>query len=426
MATETQIYSFINGVSEQALGAAAVTAVDTAGLVALGRAVMSTDESISAFYSSLMNAVGRTYALYRSLPENRTGIMREPLEFGAILRTLEVSKIARTVQNDSWDSNNPITAKIYNDTTKAVAEYFEARGVFEIETKVVYDFQLRTAFESAAALAGFVDMVFQDMYNGMELAIRNMENTTICTAIALASTKETEATTCINLLATYNKDFGKTLTAAAALRDPDFLRYAAAEIKKHKKNMEDPSVHYNVKGYERWTPADRSNVHVLGQFAANLSTYLQSDTFHNEMVALPGYQERSFWQGIGDNTIADRSKVSIERDDLAAELNGVIAFVFDYDAIAVMVDFIRTKSDYKPKYEHTEYYHKADWASLVRSSQQMCVFYIDDYAPIVHEEPADWAQKALTDYYVKNLLGEYTLNASADFDEDKQYYKKVN
>lgn len=426
MALAEQIFTFINAVTNQALGNTGVVATDTSSLVALGREVMADEGSISKFYSALANQIGRTYVAYRALPENRLGLMRTPLEFGAILRTLEIKTIARTQSNASWDSNNPITEQIFQDTTDVVAEYFEARGTFEITPKVVYDFQLKTAFSDAASLGAFVDMIFQDMYNGMELAIRDMENTTLCTAIALCASVETEKQTCINLLATYNKDFGKTLTAAAAYRDPDFLRYAAAEIKKHKKYMEDPSVFYNPKGYETWTPAEACQVHMLEHFASNLTTYLQSDTFHSEMVALPSYRERSYWQGIGDNSVADRAKVSIENGDLAAELNGVLAFIFDYDMVAIMVDFIRTKSDYKPRFEHTEYYHKADWASCVRGSKQGIVFYIDDYAPIVKEEPADWASKALTDYYVKNMLGEYTLNTESTFSTDKTYYKKVN
>lgn len=425
----SQIYSFINTVSAMALGSSAVAAVNTEDLVSLGETVLSNAESTSAFYNALASQIGRTYALYRSLPEQRLGIQRTPLEFGAILRTLEVSTIAQAKSNDSWDATNPITETIMQDTTAAMCTYDSKRGTWEVATKVIYDFQLRTAFSDAESMAAFIDMIFIDMYNGMELAIRDLENTTICTGITLAASYEGSRMTAINVLHAYNVAFNKTLKATAALRDADFLRYAAAEIKKHKKYMEDPSKLYNPAGYDRWTPSDECQVQVLEEFAANCATYLQSNTFHDEMVKLPTYRERSFWQGIGDGSTASRSYVSISRGSGLTEttesVNGVLAYIFDNDAMAIMIDFIRTKSDYKARYEHTEYYHKADWASLVRGTQQMLVFYMDDYylSPPSASDVTNWAT-AYTSYFTKNEDGTYTA-ATSTYSATTAYYKKT-
>lgn len=427
-----QIYTFLNTVTSAALGKTAIAAVDTTSLVSLGHQVLADAQSISAFYSSLATQIGRIYSLYRLLTEQRLGFERTPLEFGAILRTLEVATVARTQANESWDNSNPITETIANDTTAAVATYDAKRGTFAIETKVIYDYQLREAFTDAASMASFIDMVFNDMYNGMELAIRDCENTTEATAIAICYPYELTTNCAINLLKEYDLAFNKTLAAADALRDPDFLRFAAAEIKKHKKYMEDPSVLYNVAGYERWTPSEDLQLHVLEEFAANTATYLQSSTFHDEMVKLPTYRERSFWQAISAGTTADRSKVMITRSDdplnpVTITVNGVLAFAFDRNAIAIMIDYIRTRSDYKPKYEHTEYYHKADWGSIVRASQQMCLFYIDDYYPVVVSaaDQSNWAN-VYTNYYTRNdATGTYSA-ATSTFDSTATYYKKLN
>lgn len=425
-----QIKNFIIGVASQALGAAAVSAVNTEDFVSLGDLVLSSAESTSAFYSGLANQIGRTYALYRSLPENRLGIQRTPLEFGAILRTIEIGDIASYKDNDSWDATNPITETILQDTTDAICTYDSRRGTWEVATKVIYDFQLKTAFADAESMAAFVDLVFQDMYNSMELAIRQLENTTICTGIALAASYEATTNCAVNILHAYNLAFNKTLQAEDALRDADFLRYAAAEIKKHKKYMEDPSKLYNVAGYDRWTPSDEMQVQVLEEFAANTATYLQSNTFHDEMVKLPSYRERSFWQGIGSGSTADRSLVSISRgsglDETTFTCNGVIAYLFDYNAMAITVDFIRTKSDYKARYEHTEYYHKADWASLVRGTQQMMVFYIDNYymATPSAADITDWSNQYVNYYTKDNSDGSYDA-ATSTYDADAQYFKKT-
>lgn len=426
-----QIYTFLNAVTQQAMGEAAITAVDTTSLVSLGSQVLADVQSTSAFYAALASQIGRTYSLYRSLEEKRLGFERTPVEFGAILRTLEVKKIARSKANESWDNTNPITDVVEQDTTDVICTYFADRGTWSIDTKVIYDFQLREAFTDAASMAAFIDLVFQDMYNAMEQNIRNCENTTEATAITLCAGHELDTNCCINLLKAYNEAFNKTLAASAALRDEDFLRFAAAEIKKHKKYMEDPSALYNISGCERWTPSEDMQLHVLEQFAANTATYLQSSTFHDELVKLPQYRERSFWQGVGTGTTEDRAKVSVTRSDdplnpITVTLNGVIAFCFDRDAIGIMIDYIRTRSDYKPKFEHTEYYHKADWGSFVRPTQQMCVFYIDDYAPVTvsASDVTNWAS-VYANYYTKNADGTYTA-ATSTYSATTQYYKKVN
>ena len=428
-ADAAQIYSLLNTVAGMALGKAAVSVVNTEGLVSLGETVLSTTDNTSAFYSALSSVIGRTYSAYRALPEVRNGLMRTPLEFGGILRKLDISTIARNIANDSWDNSASITETIKNDTTAAVCHYYSDRGTFEIETKVIYDYQLKAAFTDETSMAAFIDMIFQDMYNGMELDIRNCENLTISTAIAMASRYELTTNCCINILYQYNQAFGKTLQAEDALRDADFLRYAAAEIKKHKKFMEDPSALYNVAGYEKWTPDSECNILVYEEFAANTATYLQSSTFHDEIVKLPRYREKSFWQGAGDGTSASRTQVLIERGATGYEVdtavNGVIACMYDTETMGIMIDYVRTKSDYKPKYEHTEYYHKADWASYVAPGQQICVFYIDNYYPVTvpAADVTNWAT-AYTAYYTKdNTDGTYDA-ATSTYGATTQYYKK--
>lgn len=428
-ADAAQIYSLLNTVAGMALGKAAVTIVNTQGLVSLGETVLSTSDNTSAFYSALSSVIGRTYSAYRALPEVRNGLMRTPLEFGGILRKLDISTIARNIANDSWDNTNPITETIKNDVTAAVCHYYSDRGTFEIETKVIYDYQLKAAFTDEASMAAFIDMIFQDMYNGMELSIRNCENLTIATAIAMASRYELTTNCCINILYQYNQAFSKTLQAEDALRDADFLRYAAAELKKHKVFMEDPSALYNVAGYEKWTPDSECNIIVYEEFAANTATYLQSSTFHDEMVKLPRYREKSFWQGAGDGTSASRTQILIERGESGSEVdtavNGVIACMYDTETMGIMIDYVRTKSDYKPRYEHTEYYHKADWASYVAPGQQICVFYIDNYYPLAvpAADVTNWAT-AYVNYFTKdNTDGSYDA-ATSTYDSKAQYYKK--
>ena len=135
---------------------------------------------------------------------------------------------------------------------------------------------------------------------------------------------------------------------------------------------------FNDDDLERHTPKDMQVVNVLADFAARLDAYLQSDTFHNELTKLPNYKPVPYWQGSGTSySFADTSKISVNYDGVTdVEVNGVIAVVYDRDAMGVTVDNKRTKSIYNPREEYTNYFYKADMGFYNDMSENGVVFYI--------------------------------------------------
>lgn len=423
--TVTQLYSFINEVTKGIVGLQKIKVVDTESFVSLGQAVLATDTDVNAFYSALAARIGRTAFLSRVLELN-DDIERDPLDFGAALQKISISSISRTVSNDSWKTTGGSLAYT-QDATKIFATVYTNKGTFEMETKVIYDYQLKDGFTSEINMAALTDLIFTDMYNGMTLAKMGLVDTTVCTAAALACSTETTKKTCINLLTAYNQMFPTvTISAENALYNADFLKFAGSEIRKYTKKLRKPSVLYNTLGHEKWTAESDLSIRMLADFVDKTQTYLSASTYHNELLELPGYKEVDYWQGKGNTDDFEQvSMINVENGDIAECINGVVAIAHDREAMAITTDFVRTKSMYLPKQEHTEYYHKADYGAYVSPCENCIVFYIDDYykVPLVKTQPADWST---ADYYTKDLTDGTYSAAAATFDADEQYYKKNN
>lgn len=388
-----QIYSMLNSMSGAIVGTENMAVTDTASFISFGRVVLSTDDNKDSCYQAMVDRIGRTIVLYEKLTADNLVERMDTLQFGAVLQTIETKSIANASQNNSWiygvgnviEQQNPFEV-IKSDETDLLVQYFSRRATWEIDKKV-YDIQLNDAFTNETTFSAFVEMIFQDMYNAMELAKNDLQHGVISTAIASAihaGTKELNPipTMARNLLLEYNTLTNQSLTVATCLMSKEFLRYCAKEILLVVKKMRDPSVFYNELGAVKWH--ENPQVRILTNYATASDAYLSADTYHKELVALPNYDTVNYWQARGtDDSFDTVSKVHITVHDgdadttgTVVEQSGVIAYVCDPRRQGYMFDRVRTKSIYNPASECTDYFHKADQGFYINRARNGVVFYI--------------------------------------------------
>lgn len=374
-----QVYSLINAVSNEALGKSAITVKDTSTLVSLGKTVLATDTTKDIFYNKLADRIGRVYIKARAyMTDARKGMVKQPLDFGIALQKIQVKDIASAKNNDSWGNQvNPFSKQ--KDTTAIEQRIFSVLGVWEVETKIIYDHQLNSAFKNEVNMASFVNMIFTDMYNAMEFQLEQASK--LCKATAIATCiKSNKGTVKRNLLAEYNLVADTVLTVDNCLTDVSFLKYATKEINLAIKRMQKMTQLFTpADGYTRFSKKEDIIIDIIDLFAVSEQSYLQADTFHKELVSLPLYNEVDNWQGAGTSyAFEDVTSINVqcEGDQEATQQSGIIAFVRDADACGIMIDNIRTKSIYNPASECNNYFHKADWGMYVDDSEQMIVFYV--------------------------------------------------
>lgn len=381
--TANQIYQLVNAVTQEALGASALTVKDTSSFISLGKEVLKTDTTKDAFYNKLADRIGRVYIKYRRyVTDARKGLFMQPLDFGIALQKIQVKKVGSAENNQSWgNQTSPFSQD--KDPTDIEQKIFSKMGTWQVETKIIYDVQLNSAFKDEASFGSFVNMIFNDMYNAMELQLQNLANLARATAIAQCL-KSNKATVKRNLLDEYktNVDATSTLTAADCLYDVDFLKYATKEINLVTKRIQQMSELFVPAGaYDRFVPESEIMIDILSEFETSAASYLQADTFHKELVALPnGMNTVNFWQSPGtDYSLENTSTINInDADGDTTEQSGVICFVHDREAIGVMIDRIRTKSQYNAICEMNNYSHKADWGMFTDPTEVAVVFYVAD------------------------------------------------
>lgn len=378
MATVNQIYALVNDAADEALGTSAITVKDTATLVALGDKVLSSATDKEAFYKSLTDRIGRTVIAVRAYQASSRSVKRDDMEWGLIYQKISYKKI-EAVENPTWETNtqaNPFDVEI---KTEAVQKLFTVMSTYSFEDSLP-DGQLFTAFTSASAMGAFISGIYTNMYNYMAIAEENLANLAVATNIAGVLAKG-NAPQKRNLLNEFNTKFSQSLTVADCLTNGNFLKYASREIALVTKNMTKMSTIYNCDDMPRFTSKDKQVVEVLGQFASATASYLEADTYHNEMVKLPGYEEVVYWQAEGTDGFAfdDVSKINIENSHIgedAVEQGGIIAFIHDYDSCASIITNRRSGSVYNPRAERYNVFEKADKGYAVDLSENAVVFYV--------------------------------------------------
>lgn len=381
MSTVNQIYGIINDVAKQTFGETAVTVVDTSTLVALGDAVLKSDENTENFTNTLVDRIGRTiFSIRAYTTDNAEGMVREPFEYGCILQKIYVD-LPDAKENNSWEIGKsdytPTFAPVIKSKIKQ--KLFNKQTTWEIDVTIP-DFMFRTAFTSPTEMAVLIDAIFTSMENMMQIALENNKNLTRANFIAhkLKSNKPCGA---INLLEKYNELTKQTLSVDECMRDLGFLKWSTQQINLWAKRLSKMSTLFNDEGYKRFTPQNDLIVNVLQDYDSAVNSYLQSDTYHNEMTKIASsYSTVPYWQGSGENYgFADTSKINVKIDDTnEVEETGILAVMYDRDAMGVTITERRGATQRNNKDEYTDYFNKATYGYFNDLSENGIVFYVKE------------------------------------------------
>lgn len=377
MSTVKQIYSIVNDVAKMTYGESAVAVVDTASFISLGDKVLNSATDTELFTNKLVDRIGKTVFSVRRYEGMSGGVVRHPFEFGCILQKIYVD-LPEAKQNNAWEIGKgdytPSYAPVIKPSVKQ--KLFDKISTWEIDVTIP-DFMLRTAFTNETAMATFIDAIFVALDNMMIVALDNNADLTRASFIArkLHGGKPCGA---INLLKEYNTLTKAGLTVEGALRNTEFLKWASMQINLWVNRMVKMSSLFNEEGYRRHTPKENLVVNVLQDFASATNTFLQSDTFHNELTKLPNYETVPYW--IGSGTSYDFNSTSLVNVKLSNTVTvnqtGVIAVAYDFEALGVTMKERRTTTERNNKDEYTNYYNKANIGYFNDMSENGIVFYL--------------------------------------------------
>lgn len=376
MATVNQIYTIVNDSAREALGKNAIAVKDTSSLISLGDKVLSSAEDKDAFYKALTDRIGATAIAVRAYRAKERSVMKNDMEWGIAYQKISY-KWRDSVANPSWITDTQANPFDVEPATEAVQKIFSVLGTYSFEDSLP-DQQLRTAFLSAEKMGAFISGIYTNMRNALEIANEDLANLAIATLMATAISSE-KATQKRYLLDEYNTANNSKLTEAQALKDADFLKYASREINLVVKRIQKMSLLFNSEDIPRHTPEDKLVIEVLADFATATASYLEADTYHKELIALPHYEEVAFWQGSGTTfAFSDVSSIDVQHDSVNSgeevKASGIIACVHDIEAASSIIYNRRSASIYNPRAERYNIFEKADKGFAVDPSENCVVF----------------------------------------------------
>lgn len=394
----TQIYTLINNVSGEVLGKTGIVTEDLKGIVDLGKEVFN-QNAVDNYVKSLVNHIGKVIFVNRPYAGKVPSVLMDAWEFGSVLEKISAD-VPEAEENDTWNLKDGQTYSqdVFHKPT-VTAKFFNSKVTFEVPVSIT-ERQVKESFSNAAQLNGFISMIYAAVEKSMTikadaLIMRTINNMIAETVLAdaqafgaaaagdMAGVDLSSASTarCVNLLKLYNDKTGATtkLTAAKAITDPDFIRFASYVMGTYADRLQSISTLFNVGGKERFTPKDMLHVVLLSEFAKAAQTYLYSDTFNRGDVLLPQAETVPFWQGSGQNyEFASAGNINIkESGGKAVEISGVLGVMFDRDALGVCNLDRRVTTNYNAKAEFFNNYYKFDAGYFNDTNENFVVFFIE-------------------------------------------------
>ena len=381
-----QIYTLVNDVTGEILGKNDILKEDLSNVVDMGKELFSNTE-VDNYVKSLVNRVGKTVFVNRKYSGKVPSILMDSWEFGSVLQKISAD-LPNATENESWELENGTSYDpniFYKPTVSA--KFYNSKVTFEVPLSFT-EKQVKESFNSASELNAFISMLYNAVEKSMTVKTDALIMRTINNMIAQTVDGDTSGVRAVNLLKNYNTLKGlsgaNALKANKALTDPDFLKYASMQIALYADRLGTMSTLFNQGGKERFTPKDMLHIVLLSDYAQSTKTYLESDTFNDELVKLPTAETVPYWQGSGTSfefTKTSKIDVTIRTSNgntKDVSVSGVIGVMFDRDALGVSNLDRRVTTNYNPKAEFFSNWYKFDCGYFNDLNENFVVFYIAD------------------------------------------------
>lgn len=389
-----QIAQFTNDILPEITGESNVINEDLSNIVDAGTAILSSATNKENYMNKMCDRIARFEISNRLFDVEFPSLFRENYEWGSAREVVDID-LLDAIETQSWQL---VDSQEYPDNlfygVDADVKFYNSKTTFTVPVSRT-DVQLRTAFLNANEYISFI--------NGLEIAVRNTltlrknalarrvinsrMGDTIAHDYPAAAYTASSGQMAINLLYLYNSGpnaGGTALTQADALTNINFLKFAAKTIANISSYMKAPSKAFNISGRVKNTSVAYMHTILLQDFKANLEFYLDSNTFHEEYVALKNMgtvETTPFWQAIGTGsdayTFGQISKIDVKTaGGNTVALDGIVGVIYDHYSCGITQENPRTTAHYVSSAEFINEWYKEDASYFQNDNEQCVVFFI--------------------------------------------------
>lgn len=389
----SQIADILNSISKEVLGESAIQTEDLTNIVDMGKEIFSVTDTDN-YVKSLINHIGKVIFTDRKYSGRVPSVLMDSWEFGSVLEKVSAD-IPEAEENESWKLNDRSSydPNIFYKPSVSV-KFFNSRTTFEVNISFA-EKQVKESFSNAEQMNGFLSMLLDSVEKSISIkldslimrTINNMTAQTLLDAnsnsnVTTSNQGSIDGVRAVNLLKRYNTANGlsgaNALTVDKALLSKEFLRFASKEISLYIDRLKSASTLFNIGGKVRFTPDEMLHVVMLSDFVASSEMYLDSDTFHNELVKLPNMERVADWQGSGTSfSFSDVSSIDVKTENnKTVKAGGILAVLFDRDSLGVSNLEKRVQTNFNPKGEFYTNFYKNDCGYFNDLNENFVTFFI--------------------------------------------------
>lgn len=374
-----QIHEIMNTVTNEIIGKSDLVAEDLSNIVDVGKELLD-NTSVDNYVKTLVNRIGKVIFVSRPYSGNVPSVLMDNWDYGAVVEKIN-AEMPEATENASWEltDGTDYSPNVFYKPTVST-KFFNNKVTFEIDMSFT-EMQVRESFSSATEINSFLSMLYNAVEKSFTVKVDGLIMRTINNMIG--ETFDADKNTnikAVNLLKLYNDKFGTTLTAEKSITDKEFIRFASMTMALYTDRMSRLSTLFNIGGKDRFTSADMLHVVMLSDFKASANSYLQSDTFNNEFTKLPSAETVPYWQGSGTDFAFNKvSAINVKTSSgKTVAKSGILAVMFDRDAVGVSNLNKRVTTNYNPKGEFYNNFFKLDCGAFNDLNENFVVFYVEN------------------------------------------------
>ena len=366
-----QIYTILNDVMLEVTGqntadegdpAAFILQEDLSNIVDMGKTLFDNTYWKDNYVKAMIDRIGREVFVDRTYEGYAPRVLRDSWEYGSIMSKTRC-KIFDAKANPSWNLSAGTTVNQFEFTPPDVTQkFYNSKTAWQIDCSFT-DVQLRESFTSPAAMNRFISMIENRIQTSMTIYIDSLIMRTINNFIG---EKIYANNGVVDVLTEFNATQESSITADEAVSNKEFYRYLAYRTDLDIERFRAPSANFNIDtdANVTFTPREFAHFVLLSNFASGMKVYLQSDTYHDNLVTLGDFETVPFWQAQGDEyqlATTSRIDVKLASDNThTVNRNYIIGILFDRDALGVLNDNRRVTTAYNANGEYWTNFYKVD------------------------------------------------------------------
>lgn len=381
MAVNNEFYKTINELTNRSITGDVTVPIDAATWIDYGKAMQALDGQLLAngFLKNLLNRVKVTVDTFRTYKGKFLGVYRDTADFGVIemyKKKFYESRKAPFIGLKTGDQF-PFTVYLPDEDVTYFTDTNARQTPITIQTV-----ELRGAFDSPEKMDRFINHIFSNIANSLELQREQARRALIVNGMRdVAVNHKPSATPTMgqpvqyyDLIAMYNAFTTNTQITneyEKALANPDFVRFAVSAIQAAVTSMREVTDKMNGKGEKTFS----ANTHIVtAQPFKSAVTLTAMNTFNDNYLVDGVTGETVSWWESSTNPLLIFANNGTGPVDSESGPVYFLATAYDEFTFGEFVDLNNATSQYNGEVDATNYYYNDVHRYVYNESAPLAVF----------------------------------------------------